>query len=475
MAGQQRVRGEQTESGKQLKRRGLIAGVAALVAAGLAKLAGPGRAEATHAAGGTPNADSLALHVGQTNASTGLTTLSGTGSGHSVIHFIIDNVNDPGADALHGHASSGIGLRGDSSSNVGVRGNSNSSSGVVGVSQPSAVGVANPPTPAGVYGVSSFNTAVRGDSGSNVGVFGSSDSSSGVIGSSNSDPGVTGISTSDAGVLGVSGSGPGVVGQITNFSNSNPGVQGTSASGFGVRGSSTNNIGILGEATAGNNFSPGVFGSATQGYGVFGFSANSNGIAGQSGTSAAGCVGFAGAPGGYGIFGGIAVQGGFAGGFAGPVLVAGDFTVSGGSKSAAVPHPDGTHRRLYCQESPEAWFEDFGRGRLVNGRAEVKLDPDFLAVVKVDDYYVFPIPEGDSNGLYVSSLSPSGFEVREQKGGTSSLSFSYRVVAKRKDIPGPRLERIKLPEPIKELKRPPEPPRLPEPVAPPAEPDRPGR
>jgi len=34
--------------------------------------------------------------------------------------------------------------------------------------------------------------------------------------------------------------------------------------------------------------------------------------------------------------------------------------VIGGPKSAAVPHPDGTLRRLYCVESPESWFEDFG-------------------------------------------------------------------------------------------------------------------
>jgi RNA polymerase sigma factor (sigma-70 family) len=32
------------------------------------------------------------------------------------------------------------------------------------------------------------------------------------------------------------------------------------------------------------------------------------------------------------------------------------------SKAAVVPHPDGGHRQVYCQESPEPWFEDFGRG-----------------------------------------------------------------------------------------------------------------
>src|SRR6266540_3435229 len=165
-------------------------------------------------------------------------------------------------------------------------------------------------------------------------------------------------------------------------------------------------------------------------------------------------VGFAGAPGGYGIYAGIAVAGGYAGGFAGPVLVVGDFTATGGAKSAAVPHPDGTHRRLYCMESPESLFEDFGKGRVANGRGEVKLDADFAALVHGDDYHIFLTPRGESNGLYVSGLTSSGFEVREQKGGASSLDFDYRIVAKRKDIPAPWLEKVKLPEPIKELVKP---------------------
>ncbi len=233
-----------------------------------------------------------------------------------------------------------------------------------------------------------------------------------------------------------------------------PGVQGTSASGVGVEGDSQNSAGVIGRATAAGNPSPGVIGSATNGYGVFGYSSNSNGIAGQSGGGFAGCVGFAGAPGGYGIYGGTAVAGGYAGGFAGPVLVVGDFTATGGVKSAAVPHPDGTHRRLYCMESPESWFEDAADDKLVSGRAQVTLDPDFAAVVHNDKYLIYLTPEGDCKGLYVASKSASGFEVRELQGGTSTLSFNYRVMARRKDIPGPRLEKVKLPEPIKELVKP---------------------
>src|SRR6266540_1833842 len=269
----------------------------------------------------------------------------------------------------------------------------------------------------------------------------------------------------------VRGEGAGGGGVIGTDSGAGFGLRGESATGQGVHGHSVDNIGVFGHTVAASNASPGVLGQATQGYGVFGFSQDSNGIAGQSGGSAAGCVGFAGAPGGYGIYGGTAVAGGYAGGFAGPVLVVGDFTATGGAKSAAVPHPDGTHRRLYCMESPESWFEDFGKGRLANGRGEVKLDADFAALVHGDDYHIFLTPRGDSNGLYVNGLTSFGFEVREQKGGTSSLDFDYRVVARRKDIPAPRLEKVKFPNPIKELVKP-DPPK---PAEPPKAPDRPGR
>src|SRR6266540_5990513 len=113
-------------------------------------------------------------------------------------------------------------------------------------------------------------------------------------------------------------------------------------------------------------------------------------------------------------------------------------------------------------ESPESVFEDFGAAKLVNGRAQVTFDPDYVAVVHNDRYFVYVTPRGDSKGLYVSSQTPSGFEVREQQGGASNLDFNYRVVARRKDIPGPRLEKVKLPEPIKELVK----PDLPKPAEP---------
>src|SRR5262249_59359174 len=133
-----------------------------------------------------------------------------------------------------------------------------------------------------------------------------------------------------------------------------------------------------------------------------------------------------------GVYGGLiagASSTALAGLFQGNVQIQGNLTVTGSfPKSAAVPHPDGSYRRLYCQEAPEPWFEDFGQGQLVTGRATVRLDPDFAPLVRGEEYGVFLTPEGDSKGLYVSSKSPISFEVREQQGGTSTLAFRHRLV-----------------------------------------------
>jgi hypothetical protein len=112
-----------------------------------------------------------------------------------------------------------------------------------------------------------------------------------------------------------------------------------------------------------------------------------------------------------------------------------------GTKSCIVKTSQGP-TLLYCQESPENWFEDFGDGRLENGTAHIDLDPLYLETVTIDDDHqmkVFVQLEGDCNGVYVSKGS-NGFEVIELNKGTSNVPFSYRVVAKRKGFETRRLD-----------------------------------
>jgi hypothetical protein len=89
-------------------------------------------------------------------------------------------------------------------------------------------------------------------------------------------------------------------------------------------------------------------------------------------------------------------------------------------------------------------FEDIGSGKLVNGRATNRLDPDFAATVQTDDCHVFITEYDGNNALYVTARSATGFEVRASAGAVGA-SFSYRVMAKRNDLQGARLQAMQLP------------------------------
>lgn len=237
--------------------------------------------------------------------------------------------------------------------------------------------------------------------------------------------GVEGVAPSGAGVRGESIDGAGVKGRSTNGS----GVYGESANATGVAGHATGGTGVYGDSDTAN----GVTGQSNSGTGVFGGSTGGNGVVGAS-TSGSGVIGRADGP---------AAR---AATFLGTVVVDGDFQVTG-AKSAAVPHPDGSQRLVYSLESPESWFEDYGSGQLVAGRAAVALDPDFAAIIDADTYHVFLTPYGETRGLFVGQRAPGGFTVQETGGGTSGVGFAYRIVARRGDIAPDRLAMIASPRP----------------------------
>jgi hypothetical protein len=275
---------------------------------------------------------------------------------------------------------------------------------------------------AGVYGATDDIVPVPPPAPlSKAGVLGSSTKSPGIAGFSNGSFGVWGYSTWAPGIRGDSASNVGVAGA----SNDSDGVSGSSLNGYGVFGESDSSSGVVGTAGAAGPAVPnvpniaGVVGSSDARFGVIGTSNATTGVVGFSNNS-------------IGVVGQTNNPGSFAGFFVGNVHVTGNLTLTG-TKSAAVPFPDGSHRLLYCMESPELWFEDFGAAKLKGGRAVVKLDADFAKVIK-RDYRVFLTPEGDCRGLYVRRRRAASFEVRELMGGKSAIAFSYRIVGRRKDI-----------------------------------------
>jgi hypothetical protein len=155
--------------------------------------------------------------------------------------------------------------------------------------------------------------------------------------------------------------------------------------------------------------------NSNSGRGVFGHAYSNSG-------ATYGVYGLSSSPSGYGVY--------YAGGLAGS-----------GTKSCVVKTSKGP-TLMYCQESPENWFEDFGEGTLVNGRCHIELDPVFLETVTIDEQNpmkVFVELGDDCRGIFVKK-GLMGFDVIELQGGTSSIPFDYRVVAKRKGFEVERLD-----------------------------------
>ncbi|SRR5579883_34213 len=249
--------------------------------------------------------------------------------------------------------------------------------------------------------------------------------------------------------------------------------------GFAVKNSATvDAIALRGETGAtstSDNPSGAVYGintgtsSITPCYGVVGKTAS-------SGVTAAGVYGYSSAAGGgqgirgYGYYGVVGISrtaatsgaavygnssnslGAYAGYFdagssSGTGLYVNGTQTATGTKSAIVPIGN-EWRKLYCEESAEVYFTDYGSGTLVNGRAHVDLDPLFVQAVTIDEAHpmrVFVQMNADVTNVYVVK-GTTGFDVMEGNHGTSSGPFDYRIVARRKGFENTRMERGDGPE-----------------------------
>jgi len=221
--------------------------------------------------------------------------------------------------------------------------------------------------------------------------------------------------------------GDGVIGVQGNGSTVGVAGYSTTNDGRGLFGSSPAGIGIHGQ-TSGGGYG-GVFESLGGGSGSIGLVLTAtNGIAFVAQTSAAAAD--------------AAVIQNQAGGRAlfakGDVHIDGDLAVTG-QKSAAVPNREGKLVKVYCLESPQSYFEDFGREQTVGGRVTVQIRDDFTALVRKNEYFVFLTPEADSPGLFVANYTAASFDVVVAGGSKASIPFSYRIVAERGDIEAPRL------------------------------------
>jgi hypothetical protein len=386
--------------------------------------------------------------------------------------------------AVEGTSSSGIGVEGNSTSGVGVEGTSSSNNGVYGIT-------GNTANTAGVYGIAGFASGVG--AGTIAGVWGDSYNHVAVAGTSVRFPGVAGLSISNSGIVGTSQTpAPGAAGMFGTTGTGHSTTYGTYGPSLvaGVWGDTTGNpnsgsaagvIGTADDADAATFFNNSSGSAATVyaenlgvGDGVYGVADGSGrGVSGiaDNGEFSQGIYGEAGD--GYaGWFQTIEVSG--------PVdnnttLTASNYTddtttyvfqtygdPAGGQASFDclidmvanltcdgtigndVKINDGSRSvKTYSLQSAGNWFEDAGSAELVRGAAHVDLERVFGATVNTGvEYHVFLTPDGDSKGLYVSAKSAGGFDVRESGGGTSSIAFEYRIMAKRTGFENLRLEDV---------------------------------
>ena len=91
---------------------------------------------------------------------------------------------------------------------------------------------------------------------------------------------------------------------------------------------------------------------------------------------------------------------------------------------------------MHATETPEIYLQDYGQGKLVNGKAHIELDPVFAKNVVISVTHplrVFVQLDGDCNGVFISGKSSSGFDVIELANGFSNTSFQYTVICNRAD------------------------------------------
>ena len=192
---------------------------------------------------------------------------------------------------------------------------------------------------------------------------------------------------------------------------------------YGVEGVSTGSVGVLGSGstgTEGNGTAYGIYGIGP--IAVYGDASNSSGSAGGSfGNNGGGVYTYNAYYNGtsyYGIYSNSAIY-------------------SSSTKSTLVEDEEGNTRAMYCDESPEVVFHDYGTASLVNGRIHIDLDPILAKNVAINEKHplrvIITMNDECPNSLFVTNRTSTGFDVVEMNHGTSNAAFTYEVIANRAD------------------------------------------
>ena len=377
------------------------------------------------------------------NVFTGITQFNGgglaaTASGNTSVKIAVYGAGTTGDVGVEGTSDSSAGVWGTSTSGTGVYGVSGTGDAVAGTSTDGQGGsfTNNSSASAALYASNSASGDAIAIKGVTNGNFGEA-----IVGAAtgNDAIGTWGSATGNGGIglYGIS------TGTFDAFGSASVGVQGLAAQGIGVLGR---------EAAASSSFNAlETYGYSAGVWGDTGVAGNGVVVASVAGTAddnsaayfynkSAGfstVVAYNEYPGSTGLF--ELVNASSPAGTCG-IGGSGDLSCTGQLKSLVSASGGARKVETYAMQSPENWMEDFGSGELERGVAVVKLDPVFAETVAGDaNYHVFITPNGDSKGLYVIRKTANSFEVRESGGGVSSLTFDYRIVAKRRGYEAQRL------------------------------------
>jgi hypothetical protein len=360
----------------------------------------------------------------------------------------------PGSYALYANSTS-TDTSGSATQSFGVYGVSHNSNGLYGITTRPDVAAVVATNPFGSVGVA-FQTVASGNS-----VVALSRNLNGVVGQTTFNSGFGG--SGQAGVLGQDLS--------TDSGIGNSGIVGTSSFGFGVSGTTVEGAAVAGFSTTsgvglyGSSNNLAIYGTSPNNVAVEGTSQTSIGIvadtqatpdptdsSGLNGPPALEVVTEGGSP-------AIKVSG-TAGDVMsldanGDMILSGNLTVDGNLAVAGTigncpscPGPLVRPQRTvtnasvgtYTPQQAVRTIEDVGESQTLNGRGYVRLDPLFASATDPNSpYLVFITPQGESNGLYVTDKTRTGFAVRETLNGHSSISFDYRIAAKPFGSSDPRL------------------------------------
>lgn len=106
------------------------------------------------------------------------------------------------------------------------------------------------------------------------------------------------------------------------------------------------------------------------------------------------------------------------------------------NKAFAVVNENGNGEKIatYASTSTTIDVSAKGVGELVNGTSRIIFDKNFANLISKGKPIIVTVsPMGETNGVYVASVTADGFTVKENKAGTSSISFYWIAVGEKSD------------------------------------------